>query len=131
MKKTIILFTIVVIAVFIASLFTTENFDRTVVFKTSTNPLWDDQKKPLQSSLTQALAKEGFSFQTGRGTEADPDGICFGDFASDEYWVIQYFADKHEVHAYAWIIGINWIGQQSASQRFSRLEETLRAHLTR
>jgi hypothetical protein len=128
MKRLAIISTIVLIGLFI-SLFPTWDFSERIVLPVSSNPLWTERKQEISSPLTEALKKQGYAFETDRGAEADPDGICFGDFGSDEYWVIQYHADRQEVDAYAWIIGINWIGHLSASSRFSRLKQTLENHI--
>jgi hypothetical protein len=105
------------------------NFSERIAIPSPVNPLWTDHNQAIASSLTEELKQQGYLFQTDRGAEADPEGICFGHFGSDEYWVIQYHADRKEVDAYAWIIGINWIGHLAAASRFSRLEETLKTHL--
>ena len=105
------------------------NFSERIAIPSSSNPLWTHQNQAITSPLTNELKKEGYQFHTDRGAEADPDGICFGHFGSDEYWVIQYHADRKEVDAYAWIIGINWIGHLSAASRFSRLEASLQKHI--
>jgi len=105
------------------------DFDERIAIPSSLNPLWTHQNQAITSSLTNELKKQGYDFHTDRGAEADPDGICFGHFGRDEYWVIQHHADRKEVYAYAWIIGINWIDHLSAASRFSRLEESLQKHI--
>jgi hypothetical protein len=105
------------------------NFSERIAIQSSSNALWTHQNQANTSTLTNELKKQGYDFHTDRGAEADPDGICFGRFGSDEYWVIQYHAGRKEVDAYAWIIGINWIGHLSAASRFSRLEESLQKHV--
>ena len=127
-KSLILLLPIGIVAIFIVSLFPTAPFDATSSFKCRINPLWTG-KQAKDTPLTRALIKAGYRFHTDRGAEADPDGICFGDFGSDEYWVIQYFSDIREVRAYSWILGLNWLGHQDASQRFSELRQMLQEHL--
>lgn len=128
MKKWIIVVLTVALVV-LGSLAITWNFDERVTFKAPSNPLWDEQKRPLSTELTKKLKNEGFRFYTDRGAEADPDGICFGTFGSDEYWVIQYLPETKEVHASAWIVEINWLGHLSAAKRFSELKKTLESDL--
>lgn len=111
------------------SLFPTWNFSESIRISQEKNPLWDSQLKPINSPLTQALHNQGLSFQTERGAEADPDGICFGDFGSDEYWVVQYNSSNKEVHAYSWIVKINWIGHLRASRQFNRISSILEDHI--
>ena len=105
------------------------NFSERIAIPSPSNPLWTQHNQAISSPLTDELKKQGYVFQTDRGAEADPDGICFGHFKSDEYWVIQYHADRQEVDAYAWFIGINWIGHLAAASRVSRLEESLQKHI--
>lgn len=119
----------VTIALAVLSLFPAWNFDKRVRISQPSNPLWKEQLEPLNSPLTQALENEGLKFSTGRGAEADPDGICFGDFACDEYWVVQYDPESKEVDAYALIIGINWIGHIAAERRFARIRVIFRDSL--
>jgi hypothetical protein len=129
MKRRWKFITTITVVVAVLSLFLTWNFDKRLRIAQSQNPLWNEGIVPIDSALTHALREEGLSFQTGRGAEADPDGICFGDFASDEYWVVQYDPVSHEVHAYAWIIAINWIAHVAAERRFARIRGILREHL--
>jgi hypothetical protein len=128
MKRIAIVLICAVVALLL-SLFPVWNFSERIAIPSPVNPLWTDHNQAIASSLTEELKQQGYLFQTDRGAEADPEGICFGHFGSDEYWVIQYHADRKEVDAYAWIIGINWIGHLAAASRFSRLEETLKTHL--
>lgn len=123
-RRGVIIFSIVG-ALACLSLFPTWNFSERTRLSQETNPLWDSDLRPTNSALTEALHKEGLRFETDRGAEADPDGICYGDFGSDEYWVVQYDPVKKEVDAYAWIVGINWIGHLRAQSRFSRIKATL------
>ena len=125
MKRRGILIFSIVSALALLSLIPTWNFSERTRLSHDFNPLWDSDLKPTNSALTEALRDEGLRFETGRGAEADPDGICYGDFGSDEYWVIQYDSVKKEVDAYAWIVGINWIGHLQAQRRFSRIKATL------
>ena len=106
------------------------NFDRTLSFDAADNPLWTEQRVARDTALTRALNKEGFTFRTNRGNETS-DGICFGDFRSDEYWVIEYFPEDRQVGAYAWILKINFLGHIAAARRFKRLETILRTHLVK
>jgi hypothetical protein len=122
MKRRGLLILAVVSALAFLSLFPTWNFSERTQISQEKNPLWDDELKPINSALTNPLREEGLSFQTGRGAEADPDGICYGDFGSDEYWVVQYNPAKKEVDASAWIIGTNWIGHLQAQRRFTRIK---------
>ncbi len=85
------------------SIFPTWNFSERITIPAEGNPLWTVSGTEISSLLTQDLKEQGFVFHTGRGAEADPDGICFGDFGSDEYWVIQYDDNLHEVIADVWI----------------------------
>jgi hypothetical protein len=128
MKRIAIVLICAVVALLL-SLFPVWNFSERIAIPSPVNPLWTDHNQAIASSLTEELKQQGYLIQTDRGAEADPEGICFGHFGSDEYWVIQYHADRKEVDAYAWIIGINWIGHLAAASRFSRLEETLKTHL--
>jgi hypothetical protein len=128
MKRIAIVLICAVVALLL-SLFPVWNFSERIAIPSPVNPLWTDHNQAIASSLTEELKQQGYLFQTDRGAEADPEGICFGHFGSDEYWVIQYHPDRKEVDAYAWIIGINWIGHLAAASRFSRLEETLKTHL--
>ena len=129
MKRCWIILPVAAIALGILSLIPTWNFSERLGLPHTDNPLWDTNLKPISSGLTQELQDEGLKFQTGRGAEADPDGICFGDFGSDEYWVVQYDPKSDEVDAYAWIIDINWIGHVAAARRFSRIHNILRDQL--
>jgi hypothetical protein len=127
--KPIAIITISTAAALLLSLLPVWNFSERIAIPASSNPLWTHNNQAIASPLTGELRIQGYDFQTDRGAEADPDGICFGDFGSDEYWVIQYNADRKEVDSYAWIIGINWIGHLSAASRFSRLRQTLKKHI--
>lgn len=125
MKRRSLLILVVVSALGLLSLFPTTNFSESIRISQEKNPLWGDDLIPTNSALTEALREEGLSYQTGRGAEADPDGICYGDFGSDEYWVVQYDAANKKLEAYAWIISINWIGHLQAKQRFDRIKAIL------
>jgi len=129
MKKRCITIPVLVIAVGILSLIPTWDFNERLRISHANNPLWNSNSKPISSDLTRALQEEGLTFHTGRGAEADPDGICFGEFGSDEYWVVQHDSTHDEVEAYAWIIGINWIGHLTAERRFSRIRMILQDKL--
>ena len=113
----------------VLSLFPTWDFDQRLRIEQAHNPLWTGNSMAIDSAFTQALTDEGLVFYSDRGAEADPDGICFGDFASDEYWVVQYDPESHEVAAYGWSPGINWIRHVAAERRFARIREILRDHL--
>ena len=121
MKRRWITIFVSVLILAILSLIPTWNFDERIRISQPSNPLWNSAAEATNSALTVALEGEGLRFHTGRGAEADPDGICFGDFASDEYWIVQYEPTRNEVDAYAWIIKINWIGHLAAERRFSRI----------
>ncbi len=125
MKRRVIFIFAVAGALAFLSLFPTWTFSEDTRFSQEKNPLWNSEFKPINSSLNKALSDEGLSFQTGRGAEADPDGICYGDFGSDEYWVVLYDPVKKEVYAYAWIIGVNWIGHLQAHYRYARITAIL------
>lgn len=127
--KRIVIVSISTAVALILSLLPVWNFSERIVIPSSSNPLWTHQNQAITSPLTDELKKQGYEFHSNRGAEADPDGICFGHFGSDEYWVILYHADRKEVDVYAWIIGINWIGHLSAASRFSHLKETLQKHI--
>jgi hypothetical protein len=128
MKRAAIILVSVVILLLL-SLFPTWNFSERIAIPTSRNPLWTEKNQQIISPLTDDLKRQGYVFQTDRGAEADPHGICFGHFGSDEYLVIMYHDDRQEVDAYSWIIGINWLGHLSATSRFSKLEHSLRNHI--
>ena len=125
MKGRIILIFAVVGTLTFLSLFPTWNFSERTRLSQEKNPLWNSELKPSKTVLTKALRNEGLSFHNGRGAEADPDGICYGDFGSDEYWVVKYDPVKKEVDAYAWIIDINWIGHMQAHRRYARITSIL------
>ncbi len=76
---------------------------------------WTEDNREIGSPLTDELKQQSVAFDTDRAAEADPDGICFGHFGSDEYWVIQYHADGQKVEARAWIIDIKWVGHRAAA----------------
>ena len=123
--KRIAIISVGAVVTLLLSLLPTWNFADRIAIPAPFNPLWTDHNQAISCSLTDELKQQGYIFQTGRGAEADPDGMCFGHFESDEYWVIKYHADRKEVDAYAWIIGINWIGHHAAASRFSQLKKTL------
>jgi len=127
--KRIVITSIIAVTALLASLFPTWNFSERIAIPASANPLWTENNREITSPFTDELNQQGYGFERGRGAEADPDGNCFGHFGGDEYWVIQYHADRKEVDAYAWIIGINWIGHLAAASRFSRLEQILQKYL--
>jgi len=129
MKNRYITIFVSAIVVGILSLVPTWNFNERLRISDATNPLWNSDLVPIDSALTRALQEEGLTFYTERGAEADPDGICFGDFGSDEYWVVQYDSTRNEVDARAWIIEINWIGHIIAERRFSRIRKILQDKL--
>lgn len=129
MKRRWIFITAISVTLAVLSLFPTGNFDERVRIAHSQNPFWNARLVPIDSPLTHALRNEGLTFHTGRGAEAHPDGVCLGDFASDEYWVVQYDPERREVDAYAWIIGIDWIGHIVAERRFSRVRKILQENL--
>ena len=114
--------------VLLISLFPRWNFDERIKVERDSNPLWRKDTTPISSTLTTELINEGLDFSTGRGAEADPDGICYGDFESDEYWVVQYNAQEQEVDAHVWIIGVNWIDYLKAKRRFKRIETILKTN---
>lgn len=127
--KRIAIISISVAVALLLSLFPIWEFSERIAIPSPFNPLWTDHNQAITSFLTDELKQQGFEFRADRGAEADPNGICFGHFGSDEYWAVQYHADRNEVEAYAWIIGVNWVGHLTAASKFSRLQKTLQKHL--
>jgi len=119
---------IVLFIVLVGSIFLTWDFEDRMTFKQTNNPLWDEQDQALDTPLIRDLRSEGFEFYTDRGAEADPSGICFGDFGSDVYWVVLYDEEQQEIVVSSWIVGVNWIGQLYARSRFSRVKKILEKH---
>lgn len=109
------------LALLICGLFYNWNFDKHYSCKYKINPLWGSDLKPLNTSLVDGLKQEGLLFHEERGSEVGEEGICFGYFAGDEYWVVTYNQEIKSIELDVWIVGINIFGYFKKSAKYDRL----------